>query len=370
MTNDQSRRDFLKKSALTTAGIGLGAMAFSPKSYGRILGANDRVNVGIVGFSDRARYALIPAMQVHAKEMNFEFTAVSDLWSRRRDECQAFVKEKTGLSIAACRNNDELYDRKDVDVVIISTADFQHALHCKEAVEAGRDVYVEKPFAETMADNRAAKEAVLRTGKIVQVGSQRRSGLNYHQANEFIKAGFTQEAATLVKPPMLKESKVKMECKVVEVKPLGSEGGAGNLVICEVLRMHVDESILNAEGTMIDQRKLHHIARLGGDWYCKVDESSLFHVAKPNTQLGIGIDALPETIRNSNILTGNNLGQLANVHEYPIVDATFEDERLKNIIQYFSINPDEMDQELHKYAKELLDAGKVSEAWQVLLADS
>ncbi|WP_240671020.1 flavin reductase family protein [Lacibacter luteus] len=190
------------------------------------------------------------------------------------------------------------------------------------------------------------------------------------EVNEFIKAGFTEEAATLVKPPMVKESKVKMECKVLEVKPLGSEGGAGNLVICEVLRMHVDENILNAESTMIDQRKLHHIARLGGDWYCKVDEHSLFHVAKPNTQLGIGIDALPETIRNSNILTGNNLGQLANVHEYPAVDATFEDEQLKNIIQYFSINPDEMDKELHKYAKELLDAGKVNEAWQVLLADS
>ena len=190
------------------------------------------------------------------------------------------------------------------------------------------------------------------------------------EVNEFVKAGFTEEAATVVKPPMVKESKVKMECKVIEVKPLGNEGGAGNLVICEVLRMHVDESILNAEATMIDQRKLHHIARLGGDWYCKVDENSLFHVAKPNTQLGIGIDALPETIRNSNILTGNNLGQLANVHEYPIVDATFEDERLKNIIQYFSINPDEMDNELHRYAKELLDAGKVTEAWQVLLADS
>ncbi len=188
--------------------------------------------------------------------------------------------------------------------------------------------------------------------------------------NEFIKAGFTAESATVVKPPMVKESKVKMECKVVEVKPLGNEGGAGNLVICEVLLMHIDESILNTEGTMIDQRKLHHIARLGGDWYCKVDENNLFHVAKPNTQLGIGIDALPETIRNSSILTGNNLGQLANVHEYPVVDATFEDERLKNIIQYFSINPDEMDQELHKYAKELLDAGKVNEAWQVLLADN
>lgn len=189
MNKDNSRRDFLKKSALTTAGVGLGALAFPASSYSKIMGANDRVNVGIVGFSDRAKNALIPAMLAHAKEMNFEFTAVSDIWSRRRDECQAYLKDKAGLSIAACRNNDELYERKDVDAVIVSTADFQHALHCKEAVEAGRDAYVEKPFAETMEDNRAAKEAVLRTGKIVQVGSQRRSGLNYHQANDFIKAG-------------------------------------------------------------------------------------------------------------------------------------------------------------------------------------
>ena len=190
------------------------------------------------------------------------------------------------------------------------------------------------------------------------------------EMNEFVKAGFTQEAATIVKPPMVKESKVKMECKVLEVKPLGTEGGAGNLVICEVLKMHIDESVLNDEKTMIDQRKLHHVARLGGDWYCKVDESNLFHVEKPNTKLGIGIDALPETIRNSKILTGNNLGQLANVHDYPVVDNTFEDEKLKNIFQYFSLNTEEMDKELHKYAKELLDANKVKEAWQVLLADS
>jgi len=100
------------------------------------------------------------------------------------------------------------------------------------------------------------------------------------EMNEFVKAGFTQEAATIVKPPMVKESKVKMECKVLEVKPLGTEGGAGNLVICEVLKMHIDESVLNDEKTMIDQRKLHHVARLGGDWYCKVDESNLFHVEK------------------------------------------------------------------------------------------
>lgn len=186
--------------------------------------------------------------------------------------------------------------------------------------------------------------------------------------NEFIKAGFTEEKATLVTPPMVKESKVKMECKVLEVKPLGTEGGAGNLVICEVLCMHIDESILN-ENNKIDQTKLHHVARLGGDWYCKVDESNLFKVAKPNTQLGIGVDALPESIRNSNVLTGNNLGQLANVHEMPFVDPAFSDDRLKNIIQYYSVSPEEMDKELHRYAKELLLAGKVNEAWQVLLAD-
>ena len=188
------------------------------------------------------------------------------------------------------------------------------------------------------------------------------------EANEFIKAGFTEEKATVVKPPMVKESKVKLECKVLEVKPLGNEGGAGNLVICQVLIMHIDESILD-ENKKIDQTKLHHVARLGGNWYAKIDETNLFEVAKPNTELGIGIDGLPESIRNSKILTGNNLGQLANVDEMPFVDPAFSDDKLKNIIQYFSINPDEMDKELHKYAKELLETGNVAEAWQVLLAD-
>jgi flavin reductase (DIM6/NTAB) family NADH-FMN oxidoreductase RutF len=192
--------------------------------------------------------------------------------------------------------------------------------------------------------------------------------------NEFSKAGFTEEPATLVKPPMVKESLVKMECKVIEVKPLGTEGGAGNLVICEVLRMHIDDSLLddlstNAEGNRkIDQRKIHHVARLGGDWYCKVDETNLFHVPKPNTELGIGVDSLPEGIRNSKILTGNHLGQLANVKELPVIEPSFDDPHLKNIIQYYSINPDEMEKELHTYAKKLLDENNVSAAWQVLLA--
>jgi len=187
------------------------------------------------------------------------------------------------------------------------------------------------------------------------------------EVNEFIKAGFTPEPATIVKPPMVKESKVKLECKVIEVKPLGTEAGAGNLVICEVLRMHIEDSLLD-ENKKIDQRKIHHVARLGAEWYCKVDETNLFQVAKPNTELGIGIDALPESIRNSKILTGNNLGQLANVHEMPVIEASFDDAHLKNIIQYYSINPEEMERELQLYAKKLLEVNKVREAWQVLLS--
>ena len=186
--------------------------------------------------------------------------------------------------------------------------------------------------------------------------------------NEFEKAGLTMAPSSMIRPPRVKESKVSMECKVIEVKALGSEGGAGNLVICEILCLHIEESILD-ENKMIDQLKLHHVARLGGDWYCRVDENNLFKVAKPNTQLGIGIDALPRTIWQSKILSGNNLGQLANVNELPVVDTTFNDDRLRTIIQYYAVNPGELDQELHRYAKELLDEGKVNEAWQVLLGD-
>ena len=185
--------------------------------------------------------------------------------------------------------------------------------------------------------------------------------------NEFIKAGFTEIPATVIKPPMVKESKVQLECKVIEVKPLGTEVGAGNLVICEVLVIHIDDSLLDAN-KKLDQRKINHVARLGGDWYCVVNESNLFQVEKPNTQLGIGIDSLPASIRNSKVLSGNNLGQLANVHDMPVIDPSYDDAHLKQIIQYYSINPEDMEKELHLYAKKLLDSGKVKEAWQVLLA--
>jgi hypothetical protein len=166
---------------------------------------------------------------------------------------------------------------------------------------------------------------------------------------------------------MIKECKVKMECRVQEIKPLGNEGGAGNLVICEVLVIHIDDSLLDQDKKM-DPRRLPLVARLGGDWYSVVNEQSLFQVAKPNTQLGMGIDALPVAIRNSQIFSGNDLGQLANCTRIPDLDPSFDDAHLKQIIQYFSINPEEMEKELHRYAKERLQKGDVQGAWQILLA--
>jgi predicted dehydrogenase len=184
-----TRRQFIKQTSKATAAVYFGAIGFSAKSYGRILGANDRVGVGVVGFSDRFRQSLFPCFQHHQKELNFDIVAVSDIWKVRREEGQAFLKQKLGHDVTSCINNDELYKLKEVDAVIISTADFQHALHTIEAVKAGRDVYTEKPFAETMDDNIAALKAVKATDRIVQIGSQRRSGANYKAAADFIQSG-------------------------------------------------------------------------------------------------------------------------------------------------------------------------------------
>lgn len=184
-----NRRKFIKQSLLTTAGLYAGANAFSAKSYSNIIGANDRVRVGVVGFSDRHRQSHMPCFMNHYKELNFDLVAVSDIWKLKREEGVALWKEKMGHDIVACRNNEEMYDKKLVDAVFIGTADFQHALHAIEAVKAGCDAYVEKPFAETMADNRAALKAIKASDKIIQIGSQRRSGANYHAANEFIRSG-------------------------------------------------------------------------------------------------------------------------------------------------------------------------------------
>ncbi len=188
-SNDQSRRDFLKKAVLASAGTYLGTIATSAKSYARILGANDRINVGVIGFSERFKFSLFPAFLNSYKELNFDIVSLSDIWKIRRDEGQVFLTEGLGHSVKAYRNNEELYDAKEVDAVIISTADFQHALHAIEAIKAGCDAYVEKPFAETMQDNREALKVIKASKKIIQIGSQRRSGVNYHAAADFIKSG-------------------------------------------------------------------------------------------------------------------------------------------------------------------------------------
>jgi flavin reductase (DIM6/NTAB) family NADH-FMN oxidoreductase RutF len=227
----------------------------------------------------------------------------------------------------------------------------------------------DKTFKHTLLNVMEVPEVVINICDDAMVQQMSLSSCEFQKnVDEFIKSGFTKETATLVKPPMVKEAKIKFECRVKEIKSLGDEAGAGKLVIAEVINMHVDESILNKDKTMIDPLKFNFIARMGGDWYTRVNENTLFQVAKPGTQLSIGVDALPAGIRNSSILTGNHLGFLAGVHEMPNIDPAFEDERLKNIIQYFSVSEVEMEKELHLYAKELLDKGKLNEAWQVLLS--
>ena len=183
-----TRRSFVKTSALSAAALGASRLcAFGDP---RVVGANDRLRIGVVGFSDRFRSSLLPALKAHASALNADIVALSDLWSRRREEGKAKLEKEFGHAIAVCRNNDELYETvQDLDAVIISTADFQHALHLVEAVKAGKDVYCEKPLAETMSDAKEALKAVRASPRIVQIGSQRRSGAAYHAAAEFIQKG-------------------------------------------------------------------------------------------------------------------------------------------------------------------------------------
>ena len=181
--------------------------------------------------------------------------------------------------------------------------------------------------------------------------------------NEFVKAGFTETPADLVKPPRIAEAPVAMECIVNQVIQTGTEGGAGNLVVCEVVRMHIHEMVLDGEGK-IDPFKLDAVARLGGDWYCRVQGDAIFKVQKPLDKQGIGIDRLPESIRNSQVLTGNDLGMLGNVENLP-------DEQMilpfRNSIEVkTALRAGEVG--LHRLAQEYLKAGKVMEAWSILLA--
>lgn len=185
--------------------------------------------------------------------------------------------------------------------------------------------------------------------------------------SEFTKSGFTPVKGDMVNAYRVKESPAQLECKVTQVIETGNEGGAGNLIICEVLCMHINDEVLNEAGK-IDPHKIDLVARMGGDYYCRASGNAVFEVPKPNTQLGIGFDNLPESIRNSKVLTGNNLGLLGNSTAIPVVDAVLYDDRLTHILRDNSNDESTLTTALHLYAKELLDEGDVHKAWQVLLA--
>lgn len=187
--------------------------------------------------------------------------------------------------------------------------------------------------------------------------------------NEFEKAGFTALKSDSVKPFRVAESPVQFECKVNEVIELGIEGGAGNLIICEVLKIHIHDEVLDANG-MIDQQKIDLVARMGGDWYSRANAESMFEITKPISTCGIGFDALPVDIKSSKVLSGNNLGHLAGIEKIP--DETNVNEykllELSDLFVSLEDNPLALEQELHKRAQSLLDENKLEEAWLTLLS--
>jgi len=181
--------------------------------------------------------------------------------------------------------------------------------------------------------------------------------------NEFEKAGFTQLASELVKPPRVAESPVQLECKVLNVVALGDQGGAGNLVIAQVVKMHIDQSVMDQDNK-IDPEKLDAVARMGGPWYSRA-KAGMFKVPKPIRTLGIGVDQIPEPIRNSTILTGNDLGQLGNVEQLPsgVVSTSFMEAHHPDILIQGNQN------EKHNLAKQYIAKGDVALAWKVLLSN-
>lgn len=187
--------------------------------------------------------------------------------------------------------------------------------------------------------------------------------------DEFIKSGLTPVPSDLVKPFRVEESPVQFECKVNEVIELGTEGGAGNLIICEVVRIHIKEEVLD-ENQMIDQLKIDLVARMGGNWYCRADKNSMFEIVKPITTIGVGYEAIPEDIRRSSVLTGNDLGKLGGVEEIPNETDVNEYKliELSDLFVSLEDNAVELELELHKLAQQLLKEDKLEEAWKTLLA--
>jgi flavin reductase (DIM6/NTAB) family NADH-FMN oxidoreductase RutF len=187
--------------------------------------------------------------------------------------------------------------------------------------------------------------------------------------SEFEKAGLTPIKSETIQPFRVAEAPVQFECRVNEVKELGHEGGAGNLIICEVLRMHVREDLIDEKG-LIDQHKIDLVSRMGGDWYVRANEHSMFEIKKPITSCGIGFDVLPVDIRNSRVLSGNDLGQLAGIEELPNETDVNEYKLIELSELFVSLENDaiELEAQLHQKAKALLSENKLEEAWLTLLA--
>ena len=215
----------------------------------------------------------------------------------------------------------------------------------------------------TLDNVHEVKEACISIVNYAMVQQVSLSSTEYDKGvNEFIKAGLTEEPSEKIKPPRVKESPVSFECIVKEIQPLGEEGGAGNLVVCEVVLMHIDEAILDENGK-IDPFKVDAVARLGGNWYSRVNGDNIFAIAKPIQQKGIGIDQLPIAIKTSSILTGNELAMLANVEEIP-TSASYQNIIGQAEIERVKLLPVD---DKHKEAQAFLEKGDIDRAWALLL---
>lgn len=221
----------------------------------------------------------------------------------------------------------------------------------------------------TLENVREVDEVVINVVSFSMVQQMSLASTEYPKGvDEFVKAGFTAIASELVKPPRVKESPVQMECKVKHIIQTGVKGGAANLVICEILLMHINEGILDEKG-IIDPHKIDQVARLGGNWYTRASKG-LFEVPKPLTTLGMGVDSLPESIRNSKILTGNDLGLLGNTEKMPEEEHQQQYENREDVKNFFSVlagDPENLTNAVHLAAHKLLSDNKVNEAWMLLM---
>jgi len=218
----------------------------------------------------------------------------------------------------------------------------------------------------TLINVEATREVVINVVSFDMVQQTSLSSTEYGDGvNEFLKAGFTAIPSDLVKPFRVKESPVQFECKIQEIISLGTEGGAGNLIICEVIKMHIDERILDENGG-IDQHKIDLVSRLGGNWYSR-SNAGLFEVEKPLTTLGIGIDNIPDFVKQSAVFDGNDLGKLGNVEALP----TFEeiDIFVKANFAVKGVLSSDDQEKVHLKAKEYLDNNDVISAWKMLLSE-